>query len=80
MKSDEFYISLVGEVFDGYTRIVINKSPVYIKHLNIRDQRYLQTYYEKYKNRAIERGVDTAEERTQQIVADGMWTDAEDQK
>jgi hypothetical protein len=80
LKNDEFYISLVGEVFDGYTKVAINKSPVYIKHLNIRDQRYLQVYYEKYKQRAIERGVDTTEERTQQIMADGMWTDAEDQK
>tara|TARA_R110001583_G_scaffold48781_4_gene152672 strand:- start:8627 stop:9616 length:990 start_codon:yes stop_codon:yes gene_type:complete len=80
LKNDEFYISLVGEVFDGYTKVAINKSPVYIKHLNIRDQRYLQSYYEKYKQRAVERGVDTTEERTRQIVEDGMWTDAEDQK
>ena len=80
MKNDEFYISLIGEVFDGYTEAIINKTPIYIKHLNIRDQRYLHSYHEKYKQRAIERGVETTEERTQQILADGMWTDAEDQK
>ena len=78
MKSEEFYISLVGEIFDGYTQCQIENRPVYIKHLSIRDQRYLHSYHEKYKQRAIERGVDTVEERTKQIVADGMWTDAED--
>lgn len=78
--NDEFYISLIGEAFDGYTEACVDNTPVYIKHINIRDQRYLQKYHEKYKQRAIEKGVDTTEERTEQVLADGMWTDAEDQK
>ena len=78
--NDEFYISLIGEVFDGYTEGHVNNTPVYIKHINIRDQRYLQKYHEKYKQRAIKKGVDTTEDRTKQVLADGMWTSAEDQK
>ena len=78
MKNDEFYTSLIGEIFDGYSESNINESPIYIKHLNIRDQRYLQLYHEKYRQRAIDKGVETLDERTKRVIEDGMWTDAED--
>ena len=61
--NEELYISIIGEVFDGYTEVVFRGDPVYIKHYNIRDQRYIQKYYEKYKNIAIQKGLQTEEER-----------------
>ena len=43
---EEFYISLIGEAFDGYTEATINDKDVFVKHMNIRDQRYLHKYYD----------------------------------
>ena len=65
----------------GIHGATINGQTLYIKHLNIRDQRHLQSYHEKYKQIAIDRGRRRCRSSvTQQILADGMWTDAEDQK
>ena len=48
--SEEEYIAIVGEIFDGYTEFYFQGEPVYLKHFSIRDQRYIHKYYNKYKN------------------------------
>ena len=78
--NEELYISIIGEVFDGYTEIFFNGDPVYIKHYNIRDQRYIQKYYEKHKNVAIKKGLETEEQRFVEIKKDGIWNDNDDLK
>ena len=60
---NEFYISLVGEAFDGYTEAVLDDKPAYIKHISLKDQRYLHKYYEKYKALALSKGLDSEEDR-----------------
>lgn len=78
--NDEFYISLVGEIFDGYTECDFDGRSVYLKHLTIKDQRYLNLYYEKYKKKAVNRGVKTEEQILFKVKEDGLWTDDDDIK
>lgn len=78
MKNEEFYISLAGEIFDGYTECEFNGRLVYLKHLTIKDQRYLSLYYDKYKQRAIDRGVKTEEDVLLDLKNDGLWNDDDD--
>ena len=78
--NDEFYISLVGEIFDGYTECEFDGRLVYLKHLTIKDQRYLNLYYEKYKKRATDRGVETEEEILLKVKKDDLWRDEDDLK
>jgi hypothetical protein len=78
--NEELYISIVGEVFDGYTEVVFRGDPVYIKHYNIRDQRYIQKYYEKYKNIAVQKGLQTEKERIDESKKDDIWSDEDDLK
>jgi len=80
VKNEEFYISLAGEIFDGYTECEFNGRLVYLKHLTIKDQRYLSLYYDKYKQRAINRGVKTEEEVLLDVKNDGLWSDDDDVK
>ncbi len=75
--SDEFYISLIGEVFDGYSTDFFEGQEVFVKHLNIRDQRYIHNYYEKYKKIALVKGIDSESAMLERLKKDGMW-DAED--
>ncbi len=75
--SDEFYISLIGEVFDGYSTDFFEGQEVFVKHLNIRDQRYIHNYYEKYKKIALLKGIDSESAMLERLKKDGMW-DAED--
>jgi hypothetical protein len=67
-------------VFDGYTEVVYNGDPVYIKHFNIRDQRYIQKYYEKYKKIAEKKGLENEQERLIATKADDIWCDNDDLK
>lgn len=78
--SDEFYISLIGEVFDGYSTDFFEGQEVFVKHLNIRDQRYIHNYYEKYKNIALTKGIDSESAMLERLKKDGMWDDKDDSK
>ncbi len=77
---DEFYISLIGEAFDGYTEASLGDSIVYIKHVNIRDQRYLHKYFEKYKDVALKRGLETEAERIKYVLDEKLWEEKDDMK
>ncbi len=79
MKSkEEFYISLVGEAFDGYTETSFQGRDIYVKHLSLKDQRYLHKYYEKYVQIALDKGLESKEDRISAVMEDGMWSSEED--
>jgi hypothetical protein len=76
--NEELYISLVGECFDGYSEVFLNNKPVYIKHINIRDQRYLHKYYERYKKIALDKGVYCEKDKLKLLKDDGIWEEKDD--
>lgn len=78
--TDEYYISIVGEIFDGYSECEFDGRLVYLKHLTVKDQRYIHVYYEKYKNSAIKRGVKTEKEILDGLKEDGLWNSDDDFK
>ena len=78
--NEEFYISAAGEIFDGYTEFDFYGRTLYLKHLSIKDQRNLHLYYEKYKNKAIARGVETEESILKKVRKDGLWDENDDIK
>jgi hypothetical protein len=76
--SEEEYIGIVGEIFDGYTEFEYFGSTVYLKHFSIRDQRYIHRYYQKYKSIAISKGIPSEEEMLLQLKQDNLWSDKEE--
>jgi hypothetical protein len=78
--SEEEYIAIVGEIFDGYTEFYFKGEPVYLKHFSIRDQRYIHKYYNKYKNIAMNKGIPTEEEALNNLKKDGLWSDEDNDK
>lgn len=76
--SEEEYIGIVGEIFDGYTEFEYFGSTVYLKHFSIRDQRYIHRYYQKYKSIAISKGIPSEEEMLLQLKEDNLWSDKEE--
>jgi hypothetical protein len=78
--SNEFYTSLIGEIFDGYSVSTFEGRDVFVKHINIRDQKYIHSYYEKYKNIALSKGVESQEERGAYIKQEGLWDESDDMK
>jgi hypothetical protein len=78
--SEEEYIAIVGEIFDGYTEFYFKGEPVYLKHFSIRDQRYIHKYYNRYKNLAINKGISTEEQALNNLKKDGLWSNDDDDK
>jgi hypothetical protein len=78
--NEEFYISLIGEAFDGYSSFYLNERLVYIKHVTIRDQRYLHKYYEKYIKIATDKGLELGKDRLAYVLKEGIWSEEEDMK
>ena len=76
--NEEFFISLVGEVFDGYTESNFEGSTVYLKHFSVKDQRYLNVFYEKYKENAISKGLPKEDEILKDLKKDDLWSDEDD--
>ena len=76
--SEEEYIGIVGEIFDGYTDITFQGKTVYIKHFSIRDQRYIHRFYHKYKSIAESKGISSEEEMLNSLREDGLWSDNDD--
>jgi len=78
--TEEEYIGIVGEIFDGYTEFDYFGQTAYLKHFSIRDQRYIHRFYDKYKNIAINKGIPTEKEMLEQLREDGLWSDKDDLK
>lgn len=78
--NEEFYVSIIGEIFDGYSEFEWKGETLFIKHVSIQDQRYLHKYYEKYKDSALERGVDSEKDIINRLREDGMWSTDEENK
>jgi hypothetical protein len=78
--NEEFYISIAGEIFDGYSVFDFYGRDLYFKHTSIKDQRNLHTYYTKYINIAKSRGVESEEDILKKVKDDGLWTDDDDLK
>jgi hypothetical protein len=76
--NEEFYISVIGEIFDGYTEASFKGEPVYLKHVSIRDQRYIHKYYDRYKNLALSKGLETEEDRLAYIIKEEIWSNEDD--
>ena len=78
--TEEEYIGIVGEIFDGYTDITFKGKTVYIKHFSIRDQRYIHRFYNKYKSIAESKGIPSEKEMLDSLREDGLWSDDDDRK
>lgn len=78
--TEEEYIGIVGEIFDGYTDITFQGKTVYIKHFSIRDQRYIHRFYNKYKSIAESKGIPSEKEMLDSLREDGLWSDDDDRK
>lgn len=78
--SEEEYIGIVGEIFDGYTEFDFFGRKAYLKHFSIRDQRYIHRFYEKYKSIATAKGIPNEKEMLKQLKKDGLWSEDEDLK
>tara|TARA_B100000900_G_scaffold375510_1_gene357655 strand:- start:77519 stop:78475 length:957 start_codon:yes stop_codon:yes gene_type:complete len=70
----------MGEIFDGYSVSTFEGRDVFVKHINIRDQKYIHSYYEKYKNIALSKGIESQEDREAYIKQEDLWEESDNMK
>ena len=71
----EFYIAVVGEVFDGYSEMLLGQEPVFVKHFALKDQQFLDYHYQRYFKKIRKRGVQTDEESLQLLYDNDLWSE-----
>ena len=73
-------LSSLIEIFDGYSRFDLNGRTLFFRHFNLKDQNIISNCYEKYKNIAIKKGIETEEEIYKRLKEDKSWTTDDDLK
>ena len=72
--NDNFYIEIVNEIFDGYTRFDFNGQTVFLRHFCLKDQEFLNKSFESHKNRAILKGIQEEKDVLERLQKDETWT------
>jgi hypothetical protein len=77
---DNDYISLISEIFQGYTELSYKGDSVFLRHINIHDQNRLSKLVEKITAEKIARGIPSEKDRLDQLKQDKEWTDDDELK
>lgn len=77
---DSDYISLISEIFQGYTELSYMGRSVFLRHINIHDQNRLSKLVENFTDEVVEKGVPSEKDRLEQLKRNGDWTDDDDLK
>ena len=72
--NDNFYIEIVNEIFDGYTRFDFNGQTVFLRHFSLKDQEFLNKSFDRHKNRAVGKGIQEEKDVLERLDRDGTWT------
>lgn len=72
------FADLICEIFDGYSEINFRGETLFLRHINIHDQRMLNSCFEKQKQRAIEASVPTEKEKLDELKSSGEWLEKDD--
>lgn len=79
MNYNPLLTSLI-EIFDGCSRFDLNGRTLFFKHFNLKDQNLISLNFNKYKNIAIKKGIETQEQILNRIKEDGTWLPEDDLK
>lgn len=77
---DSDYISLIAEIFQGYTELTYQGDSVFLRHINIHDQNRLSKLVDLFTEKTIAKGISSEKDRLEQLKKDGDWTDDDELK
>ena len=77
---DNFYIEIINEIFEGYTRFDFYGQTVFLRHFNLSDQKLLNEVFEKHRSVALKKGIQDEKEILEQLRKDETWTKEDELK
>lgn len=75
---EERALSIIGDVFNGYTPSEFKGRLAYIKHFCIQDQKINEIWQKKYLETAKKRGLPLETEVLSDLKTEGLWTPEDD--
>lgn len=66
------------EIFDGYSRFDLEGQTLFLRHFSLKDQNLISLNYEKYKNLAMNKGIETEEQIYKRLKDEEAWTSSDD--
>lgn len=74
------YLPELIEIFQGYTRFDFQGQTLFFKHFSIFEQNQISFFYEKYKNIALQKGVELEKDIYDRLLQEKDWTSEDDLK
>ena len=73
-------LSSLIEIFDGYSRFDFNGRTLFFRHFSLKDQNVISLAYEKYRNIAIKRGIESEKQIYERLNLEKSWSSDDDLK
>ncbi len=70
--------SLLCEIFDGLTPVKFGAENLFLRHINLRDQKILNESFERQKQRAIDSGVPIEKDVLEKLNSEKHWTEIDE--
>jgi len=76
--TDSDYVSLISDIFQGYTELSFRGSSVFLRHINLRDQDFLSRQTKKSIESLVQQGMVSEAVRLEELKKSKEWTDNDD--
>ena len=73
-------LSSLIEIFDGFSRFDLNRRTLFFRHFSLRDQNSISFCFDKYKNIALKRGIESEKEIYERLKNEKSWSEDDDLK
>lgn len=69
------YAAVICEIFNGYSEIEYHGEVLFLRHINIFDQKNYSDSFERQKKRALDNSVPLEKERLEFLTNEGFWSE-----
>ena len=71
-------LSSLVDIFNGFTAFDFKGQTLFLRHFSIRDQNLINICFEKYKNIALNKGIESKDDIYKRLKLENEWTDNND--
>lgn len=73
-------LSSLIDIFDGCSKFDLNGRTLFFKHFSLRDQNSISFYFDKYKNIALKKGIESEKQIYERLNEEKSWSQDDDLK
>ena len=74
------YVQLISEVFQGYTELSFAGSSVFLRHITLKDQYFLEDLTKKRTAELISSGMSSEKDKLEDLRRENLWGEEDNLK